>query len=212
RALTLDDGGRLFGGSNSQRPRAAAFSPDGNRVVVGFSGDMVGVWDAAAGGAPVQTLRGFGGEVAALAFSPDGKRLATGGDRYIAGGDRGAVGLWDLETGQELRRLPGHAARVTSVAFAKTGARIVAAGDGRPVATTDRLRGYVAGAAFAPDGKGVYVGTTLNNLNSAERGEKDTLLSMVHRWDLATGKAVRFLKDQDAGVGQMVLSPDGKRL
>jgi WD40 repeat protein len=81
---------------------ALQHGPDGNRVVVGFSGDMVGVWDAAAGGAPLRTLRGFGGEVAALAFSPDGKRLATAGDRYVVSGDRGAVVLWDFETGQEL--------------------------------------------------------------------------------------------------------------
>jgi hypothetical protein len=56
--------------------------------------------------------------VFAAAFHPDGKRLAT------AGRDR-AVWLWDLERGQEVARLPGHATYVWSLAFSPDGKTLV---------------------------------------------------------------------------------------
>ena len=77
---------------------------------------------------------------------------------------------------------------------------------------TDKLRGEVRAALFAPDGQAVYLGTELNFISSAERGDRDTLLSMVHRWDPATGKATRLLKGQSTGVKSMTLSSDGRRL
>src|SRR5215468_9308321 len=59
------------------------------------------------------TLRHDGG-VYSVAFSPDGKRLATGG------GD-GAVKLWDVGAGQEIGALKGQSNRVSSVAFSPDG-------------------------------------------------------------------------------------------
>jgi hypothetical protein len=52
------------------------------------------------------------------AFHPDGKRLAT------AGRDR-AVWLWDLERGEVVARLPGHATYVWSLAFSPDGKTLV---------------------------------------------------------------------------------------
>jgi hypothetical protein len=59
------------------------------------------------------TLRHNGG-VYSVAFSPDGKRLATGGGE-------GAVKLWDAATGQEIGALKGQSYRVSSVAFSPDG-------------------------------------------------------------------------------------------
>jgi hypothetical protein len=58
--------------------------------------------------------------VYSVAFSPDGKRLATGGGE-------GTVNLWDAATGQELLTLKGHSDGVRSVAFSPDG-KLLAAG------------------------------------------------------------------------------------
>ena len=75
------------------------------------------LWDATTG-QEMLTLRGHADEVNAVAFSPDGKRLAS------ASADQ-TVKLWDATTGQEMLTLNGHDAGVWSVAFSPDGRRIV---------------------------------------------------------------------------------------
>src|SRR5262249_4250878 len=63
-------------------------------------------------------LRGHTAEVFAVAFHPDGTRLATGGRDQ-------AVWLWDLARGEEVARLPGHTSFIWSLAFSPDGATLV---------------------------------------------------------------------------------------
>ena len=71
-----------------------------------------------------RTVRTFVGSqrVNALAFSPDGSRLVTGGS------DR-TVRVWDVESGQELLALPGVGEAVTAVAWSRDSHRIYALDD-----------------------------------------------------------------------------------
>jgi WD40 repeat protein len=78
----------------------------------------VRVWDADTG-REILTLKGHTGLVRRVAFSPDGRLLASAG---------GAVKVWDAATGQETLTLQGHAGGVSSVAFSPDG-RWLAAGD-----------------------------------------------------------------------------------
>ena len=81
--------------------------------------ETVRLWDAGTG-APRQRLEGHSNEVSSVAFSSDGRLVASGSDDKT-------VRLWDAGTGAPRQRLEGHSSEVSSVAFSPDG-RLVASG------------------------------------------------------------------------------------
>jgi WD40 repeat protein/tetratricopeptide (TPR) repeat protein len=96
---------------DSETYASVALSPDGRWLAA--AGDYVRVWDALTG-QEIQTLRGHLGWVLSLAFSPDSRRLASGGMD-------GSVKLWDLAIGYEALAFAGFPGPVTSLAFSPNG-------------------------------------------------------------------------------------------
>src|SRR5207302_10462815 len=80
--------------------------------------------------APEERHLGVGGACCA-AFSPDGKRIVSGGERISrrTGDGDGVVRVWDAESGKEVYKYEGHPRAVWSVAFFPDGKRIASASD-----------------------------------------------------------------------------------
>ncbi len=95
---------------------ALAYSPDGKKIAAVGCGRAITLWDAVTGKEVCQFPNR--GQPIGLAFSPDGKILATTGT---------PCQLWEVATGKELRQLTGHANAVRSIAFSPDGKRVATA-------------------------------------------------------------------------------------
>ena len=108
---------------NLKQIAQAAFSPDG-RLFAAVSRLGTGcLWETAPA-RKLATLHGFLQGMNSVAFSPDGKRLAIGGD------GNEAVKLWDVESLQELLTLEGQGSTFNAAAFSPDG-NVLAASNGQ---------------------------------------------------------------------------------
>ena len=111
------------------------FDPSGDRVVVAHDGTAT-IWDAETG-RQLHVLRPHAGDVTDVAFSPDGRLVATAQDN-------GSIHLWNAGSGRDAGVLSEHSGRVESVAFSRDGRLVSASDDG-----TARVWDVSAGAAIA---------------------------------------------------------------
>ena len=94
------------------------------------------MWDAATA-EPLHQLTGHTGGVRAVAWSPDGTRLLTGGDDST-------VRVWDAATAEPLHQLTGHTGGVWAVAWSPDGTRLLT-GDDSTVRVWDATSGLPVG-------------------------------------------------------------------
>jgi len=97
------------------------FSPDGKTLAARYEVSSVRLLDPQTG-RPRQTLD-VQDPVSSIAFSPDGKSIASGG------GDDGVIRLWDPESGKLRRTLKGHSRLVESIVFARDGKTLASGSD-----------------------------------------------------------------------------------
>jgi WD40 repeat protein len=103
-----------------------AFSKDGRLLVTGGWNGTIKVWEingGRPGKAPKQTLSGYGNVVTSIAFSQDGKTMATAGNAH-------AITLWHTATFREMITLQA-SQNIISIAFTPDGNSLVAIGGER---------------------------------------------------------------------------------
>jgi WD40 repeat protein len=183
--------------------RVFAISPDGRLLAASYGRTVI--LRETASGREVRSIQAHTEGVWSVAFSPDGRTIATGG-----GGKRGdsTVRVWSVETGERLLNLEGHTDTIFSLAFSPDGRRLASSGLDRSIKLWDVVAGRhqttlsghgldVKSVAFSPDGHWLASGSSDGT---------------VKIWDPVKGREVQTLSITAGALESLAFNRDGRWL
>lgn len=182
------------------RSLKVAFSPGGERFVLGSDADAATVWETDTGEL-LDTLPSSPLTANCVAWSPDGSLIAVG---HVQSG----VQLFDAGTRTELRRLRGYEVFPYSISFTGDGRHLYAGDETGGICVWDpftgellrRLKGHQHGVyvhAFSGDGSRLVTGGWDNT---------------VRVWDVFEGQELLNLRGHTGGISGVVFMPDGSSM
>jgi WD40 repeat protein len=184
-----------------------AFSPDGQTIASASWDGTVRLWDVETGEGRIG-FDGHANRVLSVNFSPDGASVLSAGCGELDAANRcikGEIILWNVETGEEIRRFEGHTAAVNNAVFSPDGLLVASAADDNSV----RLWNAETGAEMQS-----LQGHTNRATNAVFSSDSKLLLSTAwdttaRLWDVETGRELRELVGHNRAVFGAAFSPDG---
>ena len=194
---------RMLSSDRPRRVHSLAFSPDGDTLAAAYNeGVKVVLWNVATGEQRA-TFDGHRDQFLHVAFSSDGKTLASGG----AGSD---IRIWDVETARTKAALLVQHGLITALRFSPDGQTLAAgysdgnvtscdltSGKTRDLVTSKLANDWILALSFSPDGSMLATG-------SMSRGAR--------LWNAATGQAIATFPSEDENVQRVAFSGDGQTL
>jgi WD40 repeat protein len=182
---------------DSRLVTAVAVSTDGLTLAIGSGKDVLLLTPT---GTPRKTLTGQLGAITNLAFSDDGRSLAS----VVEGG---RIEIWDVANAR-IERTLATGNEITALRFSPNGQTLATAAEdhsitlwnlqtGQPQAKLQKHDATVNALSFSPDGQWLASG-----------GDDRSVVI----WDAGSGKSKRTLKGHDQTVTSLAFSPDGLML
>lgn len=184
--------------------QSLAFSPDGERLASGGY-RTVKIWKRPEGGKKLE-LAGLEGAAQSIAVSPDGKLAAIGEES-------GKIKVFDLATGQVVKKLEGHAATVRGLAFSADNSKLVSASHDKTFRVWNLADGQQIASVEAPAPLNA-VALVGEDKQMATGGEDN----VIRLWELPAAQPaeapapIKELSGHSAPVTSLVAIPGGKLL
>jgi serine/threonine protein kinase/Tol biopolymer transport system component len=189
-----------------------AWSPDGQRIASASEDHTVHIWDTAPGlrwlrelvlrtGFNYVVYEGHASAIQAVAWSPDGRYIASGGSPNT-------VCVWDASTNDTVTVYQGHSDEVRVVAWSPNSQLIASASIDHTVRIWDantkdviftnrRSSGVTHALTWSPDGRYIAFGNSDHT---------------IQVWDIAAKRKLFTYRGHSGSVRAVAWSPDGKRI
>ena len=197
-------------------------SPDGKLLATGCNRNTT-LYDTKTGARILQlvdpTVEKPDNYIRSVAFSPDGRSIATGSEDHH-------VRIWDLAFGKLRSRLEGHKSEIYSLAYTPDGDKLISGSGDKSAMIWDAEKGTalhrltiddvpapVAGHGAHAQGQPPDAGVT--SVAISQDGKLLVAGSLDHHiriWDITTGKLLEKLKGHKDSVYSVCFVPGGRQI
>jgi WD40 repeat protein len=184
---------------NSEYPNSIVFTTDGHYLISGegLQVGMVRVFDVSSG-KEIKTFAGRTTKVQTMAVSPNGKIVASAGNRQT-------IQVWDILNGKQLFTLRGHQDEISYLTFSPDGQTLASASKDKTIKLWNMSSGdeikTLTGHSTAP----TFLAFSADGRTLTSNGYYD-----FRRWDIASGNNTK--RAMSRGQESITISPDGKTL
>jgi len=192
---------------------SVAFAQSGRMALYGGGDGTIYLWNISTNQV-LHRFKGHEGVIQSLAFSKDGDRAVSAGRNLqfrfgpltrTLRRDK-TIRVWDVQTGEELRKFEGHEASIESVVFSPSGKQVLSGSrdetmclwdidSGLKVRCFEGQVGAVRAVAFNSNGSIAISGSSLG---------------YITLWDVATGQIIRSFRASASNIRGVAFSPDDK--